>query len=130
MSSSSPTTAPSDTVPDDRGEVTQPGAFTSGSATLTTPNGTATLALDDGLYIEMNDTVVVNFADGDMTDPATNAIGINGSAEELSITLIGPLLAQGVATECVVQPTIVDQSGVAGSFTCKGDVSGTFDARV
>lgn len=111
------------------GSRSQPGSFTTGSATLITPQGKATLDLSEGLYITANDAVVANFSDGDMTDPGTNALQINGSAAELTATVIGPLQRQGVSTECTIDATKLEASGLEGTFTCKNDVSGTFEAH-
>jgi len=107
----------------------QPGEFTAGSATISTPSGQANLEFSEGLYVSLNATVVANFADGDTTDPSTNALGVNGSAAELSVTLIGPLQPQGVSTECTVSASRVEPSGLEGTFECEGDVSGTFEAH-
>lgn len=107
----------------------QPGQFTAGSATVTTPSGKATMDLSEGLYVSANDTVVANFADGEMNDPATNALQVNGSADELAITILGPLQRQSVSTECTVEATKVEPSGLEGTFECKGDVTGSFEAH-
>ncbi len=94
-----------------------------------TPTGLATLDFIEGLYISANDTVVVNFADGDTTDPSTNALGVNGSAAGLSVTLIGPLQPQGVSTACTVSASKIEPNGLEGTFDCEGDISGTFEAH-
>lgn len=107
----------------------QPGAFTAGTARISSPSGQATLDFSEGLYVSANDSVVANFADGDTTDPNTNALGVNGSASGLSATLIGPLQPQGVSTECTVTTTRLEPTGLAGSFECDGGVTGTFEAH-
>lgn len=111
------------------GSQAQPGQFTDGSATISTPSGQATLDFSEGLYVSANNTVVANFADGDTTDPNTNALGVNGSAAGLSVTLFGPLQRQGVTTECTVSASKLEPSGLEGTFDCEGDVSGTFEAH-
>jgi len=111
------------------GAQAQPGEFTAGSATISTPSGQASLDFSEGLYVSFNATVVANFADGDTTDPNTNALGVNGSAAELRITLIGPLQPQGVSTECTAATSKVEPSGLEGTFDCEGGISGTFEAH-
>lgn len=111
------------------GSQVQPGQFTAGTATITSPSGQATLDFSEGLYVTANDTVVANFADGDSTDPNTNSLGVNGSAAGMNATLIGPLQPQGVNTECTVSAITIEPSGLEGTFECAGGVGGTFEAH-
>lgn len=114
---------------DGGGPQAQPGQFTAGTATITSPFGQATLDFTEGLYVAANGSVVANFADGASNDPSTNALGVSGSPGGLTATLIGPLQRQGVTTECTVSATKFESTGFEGTFECAGDVSGTFEAH-
>ena len=90
----------------------QPGSFTTGSASITTPAGQATFDCSEGLYVGANGSVVANFADGASNDPSTNALGVSGSPGGLTVTLIGPLQRQGVTPNA---PSVPPDSSRPGS---------------
>lgn len=73
--------------------------------------------------------MVANFLDGDANAPETNGLQVSGPEDKLNVTLIGPRQRQGVSTECTVETTEVGTSGLEGTFTCRGEVTGTFEAH-
>jgi len=59
---------------------TQPGEFTAGSATISTPSGQANLEFSEGLYVRFNATVVANFNSLDLESGITGAGAAGGNA--------------------------------------------------
>ena len=105
------------------------GTFISGRATIVTPSKTFELTLSSGSFVGAlgaNGSISALWADNDLND-----VGILGDGNGgYKISVGGDAAPNGITqNDCIATVTKDKASGVEGTFTCGGDITGTFEAR-
>ena len=105
------------------------GTFRSGKATIVTPSETIEVPLSSGSFIKSlgsHGSVSVNWADQENNDVVM--IGDGNGGYKLSV--IGRAAPNGITqNDCTASVTKDQASGVEGTYTCGGGITGTFEAH-
>jgi hypothetical protein len=105
------------------------GTFRTGHATIVTPSETINLTLSSGSFIKAlgpNGSVSANWADSDQNDVGLLGDGKGG----YKLSVVGRAAPNGVTqNECTATVTKDQPSGVEGTYSCAGDITGAFDAH-
>ena len=104
------------------------GTFRTGHATIVTPSETINLNLDSGSFIKAlgaHGSVSVNWSDAD------NDVGLLGDGNGgYKLSVIGRAAPNGITqNDCTATVTKDEASGVEGTYTCTGGITGTFEAH-
>lgn len=105
------------------------GTFRTGHATTVTPSETIDLDLDSGSFVAAlgsHGSVSVNWTDSE--DNLVTLLGDGNGGYKLSV--IGRAAPNGITqNDCTTSVTKDQASGVEGTYTCAGDITGTFEAH-
>jgi hypothetical protein len=105
------------------------GTFRTGHATTVTPSETIKLDLDSGSFVKAlgaHGSVSVNWTDG--ADNLVNLFGDGNGGYKLSV--IGRAAPNGITqNDCTATVTKDQPSGVEGTYTCAGGITGTLAAQ-
>jgi hypothetical protein len=105
------------------------GTFRTGHATIVTPSETINVTLSNGSFIKAlgpNGSVSATWADSDQNDVGLLGDGKGG----YKLSVVGRAAPNGITqNDCTASVTKDQPSGVEGTYTCAGGISGTFEAH-
>ncbi|MEY2458622.1 MAG: hypothetical protein QOG30_452 [Acidimicrobiaceae bacterium] len=105
------------------------GKFRTGHATIVTPTETIEVTLSSGSFIQSlgpNGSVSANWADSEQNDVGLLGDGKGG----YKLSVVGRAAPNGITqNDCTAKVTKDQPSGVEGTYTCAGNISGTFEAH-
>lgn len=105
------------------------GRFSAGTATNITPSRTFTLSLESGFFVSSLGAHGATSAN--WSDPNSNDVGIIGDGNGgYKLSVIGDAAPNGVTqNDCTAIVTKDALTGIEGTFTCSGNITGTFQAH-
>jgi hypothetical protein len=105
------------------------GTFRTGRATIVTPSETINVTLSSGSFIKSlgpHGSVSANWADTDQNDVGLLGDGKGG----YKLSVVGRAAPNGITqNDCTATVTKDQPSGVEGTYTCAGNITGTFEAH-